>query len=54
MDFIFWQGLFLKQLKMLRVKLRLLDKTQRLSDEKEKGERDFAPVHIELLGILTF
>lgn len=39
---------------MLRAKFRFLDDTQRLPNEKEKGERDFVIVHISPLGILTF
>lgn len=54
MIFIFSQGPFLEQLKMLRAKFRFLDDTQRLPNEKEKGERDFIIVHISPLGILTF
>lgn len=54
MGFIFWQSLFLEQLKILRAKFRLLDKSKRLPGEKEKGERDLISVHLCPLGILTF
>lgn len=53
-SFVFWQSLFLKQLKILRARFRLLDESKRLPSEKEKGEKDFVPVHICPLGILTF
>lgn len=52
--FIFWQSLFLKQLKILRAGFRLLDESRRLPSEKEKGEKDFVPVRICPLAILTF
>lgn len=54
MSFIFSQSPFLEQLKMLRAKIGFLDDTQRLPNEREKGERDFITVHISPLGILTF
>lgn len=43
--FIFWHGLFLEQLKILRTKFRLLDETQRLPGEKERTSG-----HINLWG----
>lgn len=42
--FVFWQGLFLEQLKILKAKFKLLVETQRLTDEKQKRERGFVPV----------